>query len=119
MVTAVKPSYFYAYEKFNDALHSLATGKGDVRHRLWYAYSHFHTVHNKHLPEQLQIDYEWVLKQLTRFGPVIGRDGKVLRGPVEETLNRIHNSTGSKIAERILHIYHHLNWLYNEVNREP
>ena len=118
-MTEVNPSYFYAYEKFNDALHSLATGPSDVRQRLRYAYSHFHTVRNKHLPEQLKIDYKWVLKQLTRFGPVIGRDGNVLRGSVEETLNRIRNSTGSKIAERILHIYHHLNWLYIEGKREP
>lgn len=114
MVTKVNLNYFYAYEKFNDALYSLATGPYDVRQRLRSAYWHFRPVNKKHLPEQLHDDYQWVLNQLTRFEPVIGRDGKVLRGAVEETLNRIRNSTGSKIAERILHIYHKLNWLYME-----
>lgn len=108
----MNPNYFYAYEKFRDALHSLATGPDDVRKRLRSAYLHFQPVHKKYLPEQLQNDYLWVLNQLTRFGPVIGRDGEVLRGAVEETLNRIRNTTGSKIAERILQIYHQLNWLY-------
>jgi len=110
----VNPDYFYAYEKFMDALHSLATEPYDVRQRLRSAYYHFRPVAKKHLPEQLQDDYQWILNQLTKFNPVIGRDGKVLRGAVEETLNRIHNATGSKIAERILHIYHQLNWLYME-----
>lgn len=119
MVIEVNSSYFYAYEKFNDALHSLATGPDDVRHRLLSAYWHFRPVGKKHLPEQLQNDYQWVLNQLMRFGPIIGRDGKVLRGAVEETLNRIRNSTGSKIAERILQIYHQLNRLYMEGQREP
>jgi len=118
-VTEVNPSYFYAYEKFNDALYSLATGPDDARQRLRSAYLHFKPVRKKHLPEHLQSDYQWVLNQLKRFGPGIDRDGNVLRGPVEETLNRIRNSTGSKIAERILYIYHQLNWLYMEGEREP
>jgi hypothetical protein len=78
------------------------------------AYLHFHPVAMKHLPEQLQDDYQWILNQLTKFGPVVETDGKVLRGAVEEILNRIRNVTGSKIAERILHIYHQLNCLYME-----
>ena len=110
----MNPSYLYAYEKFRSALCSLATGPSDVRARLRSAYRHFHPVRKKHLPEHLQKDYKWVLDQLTRFGPAIGRDGKVIRGSVEETLRRIHNSTGVKIAERVLYIYHELNWLYME-----
>ncbi len=115
----VNPRYFYAYEKFSDAIRSLAIGPGDVRQRLRSAYLHFHPVREKHLPEHLQNDYQWVLQQLTRFGPATGRDGKVLRGSMDETLSRIRNSTGTKIAERILHIYHQLNWLYMEKEREP
>ena len=118
-MTKVNPRYFYAYEKFTDALHSLATGAHDVRQRLRFAYMQFHPVQKRHLPDNLQDDYQWVLTQLTKFGPLVGRDGKVLRGSVEETLNRIRNSTGSKIAERILHIYHQLNWLYMEGSESP
>jgi hypothetical protein len=116
MVIKVNPSYFYAFEKFSDALRSLATGPYDVRQRLRSAYLHFRPVKKKDLPEQLQNDYQWILNQLTRFEPSIGRDGKVVRGPVEETLSRIRNSTGTKIAERILNIYHELNCLYMKGN---
>ena len=115
----VNSNYFYAYEKFNDALNSLATGPDDVRQRLRSAYWHFRPVGKKHLPVQLQNDFQWILNQLTRFGPIVGRDGKVLCSAVEETLSRIRNSTGSKIAERILHIYHQLNWLYMETETKP
>lgn len=115
----MNPNYFYAYEKFSDALYSLATGPYDVRQRLRSAYWHLRPVNKKHLPEHLHDDYQWVLNQLTRFEPATGRDGKVLRGAVEETLSRIRNTTGSKIAERILHIYHQLNWLYMEGKEKP
>lgn len=119
MVTKLNPNYFYAYEKFSDALSSLATGPYDVRQRLRSAYWHFRPVNKTHLPEELHDDYQWVLNQLTRFDPVIGRDGKVLRGAVDETLDRIRNTTGSKIAQRILYIYHQLNWLYMEGKEKP
>jgi len=119
VVIEVNSNYFYAYEKFNDALNSLATGPDDVRQRLRSAYWHFRPVGKKHLPVQLQNDFQWILNQLTRFGPIVGRDGKVLCSAVEETLSRIRNSTGSKIAERILHIYHQLNWLYMETETKP
>jgi hypothetical protein len=116
MVIKVKADHFYAYEKFNDALHCLATGPDDVRQRLRSAYSCFRPVKKAHLPEHLQDDYQWILDQLTRFEAVYDREGKVVRGSVDETLNRIRNSTGTKIAERILDIYHQLNWLYLEGN---
>ena len=119
MVKKVNPSHFYAYEKFSDALHSLATGPADVRQRLRSAYLHFRVVQKEQLPVQLQSDYQWVLDQLTRFEPAISRNGEVVRGPVEETLSRIRNSTGTKIAERILSIYHQLNWLYMEGSESP
>jgi hypothetical protein len=114
VVIEVNSNYFYAYEKFSNALRSLAVGPGDVRRRLHSAYLNFHLVRTKHLPEQLQDDFAWVMHQLTKFGPKIGRDGHLLRGSVDETLSRIRNSTGTKIAERIQHIYLELNRLYME-----
>jgi hypothetical protein len=104
--------YSYAYEKFTSAVQSLAIGSGDVRERLRHAYLHIRILNENHLPEQLYKDYQWVLKQLKRYDPAIGPDGKVLRSSVDETLRRIHKSTGTKIAEHIFHIYVQLNWLY-------
>lgn len=104
-------TYKYAYEKFVAALESLATRTGDVRERLAGAYFHFHTVRDKHLPGYLQHDYQWVLKQLMRYDPVVGPDGIVIRNSLDETLRRIRKSTGTKIAKRIFEIYWHLNRL--------
>lgn len=92
--------YYFAHEKFIDAVHSLTTGAGDVRSRLRLAYGHFHPVREKNLPDELKDDYSWVMNQLLKFGSV------------SKTLSRIRNSTGIKIAERIWHIYTQLNWLY-------
>jgi len=119
MMATMNPNHRYAYEKFSSALGSLAIGPGDVRGRLWAAYLHFHPVREKHLPDDLHEDYQWVLQQLTRYGPARGRDGKIILDSIQETLRRIRNSTGSRIAERILRIYSQLNWLYMEDAREP
>lgn len=115
----MNPRHFYAYERFTSALRSLAIGSGDVRVRLSGAYMDFHPVKENHLPEDLHSDYEWVIAQLTRFGPVLNGQGEVVRGAVAETLRRIRRSTGVKIAERILHIYTELNWLYIKEREEP
>lgn len=100
--------YYYAYEKLLTALDSLATGAGDVRERLLNAFWSFHPLKEEHFPANLQADYRWVMKELTKFGPVLDHAGAVRVGSVENTLKRIRRTTGVKIAERLLHLYHEL-----------
>ena len=94
----------YAYRKLCDAVDALATGPGDVRARLLNAFSIFHPIEERDLPTQMQPDYRWVMAQLTRFGPKLDWKGELYRGSVEHTLERIQNSTGSKIAARLVKI---------------
>lgn len=110
--------YFYAYEKFNDALRSLAIGPDDVRHRLRPVFYHLRPLTEKHLPDHLQEDHRWILMQLTRLGPVKDKEGNVIRNALDNTLDRIRNSTGTKIAERIFHIYFELNSLYTDIEQQ-
>jgi hypothetical protein len=114
MVTFAPP--FYAHEKLLAALESLATGPGDVRARLLAAYQTFHPLKQSHFPPNLRKDFEWVLRQLTKHEPIYDYKGRLDRGSVEETLRRIKNVTGVKIATRIYRLYHALD---SEVRRKP
>ena len=95
----------YADEKLSKAIRLLAILPGDVRSRLLSAFMEFHTLNDADFPPHLQRHYQWVMKQLTKCGPVLDNKGKVYRGSVEHTLSRIRNSTGAKIAERLLMLH--------------
>ena len=101
-----KPSY--AHEKLAVTIHSLATGPGDIRKRLINAYLIFHTLGKEDFPKELQSDWDWVMKELKKFGPIRRDDGSVFRGSVENTCNKIKNKTGVKIAKKLLDMYLYL-----------
>lgn len=94
-------SLTYAHEKLTSAVHILAIGPGDVRSRLWHAYLEFSPIRKDHLPVDLQSDYEWIIKQLTRYEPNEIERLRMGKGMVQATLSRIKNSTGARIAQRI------------------
>src|SRR5665647_1507991 len=95
----------HARQKLRETIYSLATGPGDIRKRLIQAYNGFFILKEYDFPVELQSDWKWILKELKKFGPIIREDGSVFRGAVENTCIRIRNSTGVKIAERMLKIY--------------
>ena len=98
----------YAYEKLLMALDSLATGPGDVRERLLVAHQSFHPLKEAHFPQHLRKDFRWILEKITKYGPVYDYKGRLDRGSVEETLRRIKNGTGVKIATKLFRLYHAL-----------
>lgn len=117
--------HMYAYEKFSQAVYTLATGAGDVRSRLLYAWQGplYGLDADKHLPEDLREDFVWIKEQLYRFreerpGQLRELEQKeklhpdfkkeyayLYPDPVEATLKRIRLNTGAKIARRIYSIY--------------
>ena len=104
----MKTNYSYADGKLRETIYSLAVDPDDIRKRLARAYGAFLFILKKeHFPEKLQSDWEWIQKELKKFGPVIREDGSVFRGSVEHTCSRIKNKTGVKIAKRLLDM--HLN----------
>ena len=96
--------YSYTREKFYVTMRTLATEPGDVRTRLLSAFMTFHTLKKDDFPEEFKEDWEWIMKQLTKFGPLLDHKNEVWRGSVENTMNKIRNRTGEKIAERIFNI---------------
>ena len=104
----------YVYEKLRAALESLATGAGDVRARLYNAFLNIHTLQESDFPEHLRPDFRWVWSQLNKFPPSYSADGKLVHGSAEETLAKIRNATGVKIAKQLLSLCHHIERFVHE-----
>ena len=98
----------YALEKLAQTADFLAVGEGDVRSRLAAAFSIFAYLKVDDFPEHLRKDFEWVIVQLTRFGPRYDHQGKQVEGSVDHTMHRIQNRTGRKIAARLVYLYHEI-----------
>ena len=101
----MKTNYTYAKGKLRETIFSLAIGPEDVRKRLAQVYHGFFALKKEHFPESLQSDWEWIHKELTKFGPLTREDGSIFRGSVEHTCSKINKKTGVKIAKKILDIY--------------
>ena len=96
----------YADQLLSRAVDTLATSPGDVRSRLLQAYETFHPLTPEHFPVPLRKDYEWVMKQLTKREPHIDYKGRIQKGSVEVSLQHMRNSTGVKIAEKLLQLHY-------------
>ncbi len=87
-------------ERFEIAVQSLATGPGDVRSRLENAFLSIVVFQENDLPKEIQKDFSWVVKSLTK------KESRYLNeGSLHSTLAQIKNVTGSKIAKRIFAMY--------------
>ena len=99
---------FYAHEKLITTIGMLATLPGDVRERLLQASPAFWSLKEEDFPEQLRSDFRWITMQMTKRGPDFWPDGRIRKAAIENTMRRIQKSTGTTIAERLWHIYQHL-----------
>ena len=91
---------FYALGKLGEAVYALATGAGDVRSRLFSAFVFLLPVRADDFPVVLRQDFEWVIEMLTRRKSRYPQ----LKGDLGATLKNMRNSTGVKIAKRIIEI---------------
>ena len=57
------------------------------------------------LPEENRKDWEWIIKEVTKCGPLSDSEGNVWRGSVENTMKTVRNSTASKIAKKFYQLY--------------
>lgn len=103
VTTPAKPGY--VTEKMTNALLCLGTHPGDVRCRLVAAHHAIRNLRETDFPAESQEDWRWVIEQLTRHGPETNPNGDVIKDPAQNTMARIQNKTGVKIAERIMKLY--------------
>jgi hypothetical protein len=97
--------YHYTVQKLTDAIATLATHPEDVRERLTSAHLEFSKLAVKDFPPELQADWRWVKKELSKYGPLRNHKGEVQIGSVQNTMGRIRKATGSKIAKKIFELY--------------
>ena len=83
------------------SVEELCIGKGDVRQRLKDAVLILLPLQTRDFPACLQKDFEWVIKESSKYESHHPK----FRGNLDETMRRIRNTTGQKIAQRILSIY--------------
>lgn len=104
----------HKYSKAKSALSSvveiLSTYPGDIRSRLKCAFPEIDSIVTDNLPDEFVDDWKYIMCGLKKFGPKYDSLGRVCTGSVEHTMNRIKNSTGTKIADRIYYIYYELNF---------
>jgi hypothetical protein len=95
----------YVTEKLSNAMSALTTGKGDVRSRLIVAYLCVHSLKPEDFPSIHSNEWLSIITVLTKKGPIKNVDGEVLVSSVENTMKRIQNRTGEKLAKRIEKLY--------------
>ena len=95
----------YVIEKLTDAMDALTTGCGDVRSRVKNAFWLMHTLQERDFPDNLKEDWLWIHGEITKRGPLLGPDGEIWLGSVENTMRNIRNKTGQRIAQRISTLY--------------
>lgn len=66
----------------------LATGRGAVKDRLYYAYQEFSAVTENELPAELREDFAWIKHELTKKEATVSKavNGEILHG-IEGRLN--------------------------------
>ena len=90
------PSLIYINEKLTDAVYRLAVGPGDVRARLISVLPKLLLLIGSDLPAKQKKDLDWIQMKITEKNrSPYGYDDT-------RSLRRMRNSTGSKIAERIV-----------------
>ncbi|MDP1715561.1 MAG: hypothetical protein Q8L41_12525 [Anaerolineales bacterium] len=124
--------YLYAHEKLSTSVRILAIGEGDIRSRLQGAFNEFHTLQSKDIPPELQKDYAWIIKELTKREPKYQFD--TIDNPFDENqmnylewkkdgsllynLRRMKNRTGSRIAKKVCDLQDSIQLAYEEYRLE-
>jgi hypothetical protein len=108
----------YALQKLELAILLLATGTGDIRSRLKIAYeSELHIIQEEDFPEQLRPQWIWIKEKLTSVPPLRDDDGSITVGSLHRTVKRMRNSTGSKIAKRVIALRDELDGYFRDLAR--
>ena len=97
--------YTYTVEKLTTALSVIVSHPGDARERLNDAFLCFHTLQERDFPPNLQEKWRQIIKEMTKYGPLLNHKGEAYRGSVENTMHHIRKRTASKIIKEIYKLY--------------
>lgn len=90
---------------FENAVHELAVGEGDLKSRIIEAARKIYRVKREDLPiDELREDYDWINEQFTCKEPIRDVKGNVISGQLEESLSIANITTMQEIAIQIVAI---------------
>ncbi len=93
----------YGRVQLTQAVNALAVGPGNVRFRLLSAFYYLAQVNGTRLPKDIRTDFQWVMSMLTRRQPRF-QGPVVYESKVEASLASMRDTTGAKIAKRIVYM---------------
>lgn len=95
----------YASEKLEAAIYTLATGRGTIRDRLFYAWQCFMNLEELHFPDELVPEFKKIMNSLCSesapSGIIKGSEGNVTEGKVQNTLKDLTVDECVNIAKQI------------------
>jgi hypothetical protein len=94
----------YAKSELREVIKTLVMGEKDVRKRL-ISIASMVKLNENDFPVELKEEWKWIIFNLTKKEPLYLSNGEMQLSSIENTMRSIHNSTGSKIAERIFQLY--------------
>lgn len=97
--------YEYAKNRISKAIFVLCTAPGDVRSRLLEANEVTSALNDNHFPDELLPLWRDIHEMLTKHGPATNFEGKMWDGAISNTLRKIRNSTGTKIAKKLYELH--------------
>ena len=90
----------WLFGKLSSAVGVLVSSESDARNRVFSASKYLLQIPPESVPPECQEDMRWIRHMLTRHEP-----GPYDDSAVSATFRRTRNSTASKIASRVWHVY--------------
>jgi hypothetical protein len=87
------------YERLRLAVESLATGRGSLQDRLYYAFLHIYVFRVEDFPERLRDDFIGICEEMTK----IKADGG--EGYIKATCRVMSDEEAEKIAQKIFDLF--------------
>lgn len=85
------------YERLRLAVESLATGRGSLQDRLYYAFLHICVFRVEDFPERLRNEFREISEEMTKF------EGD--EGSIKATCKVMSDDEAEKIAQRIFDLF--------------
>ena len=85
------------YERLRLAVESLATGRGNLQDRLYYAFLHISVFRVEDFPERLRADFTEICEGMTKV--------KGDEGSIKATCEVMDDDEAEKIAQQILDLF--------------
>lgn len=97
--------YDYAKNRISEAIKKLCISPGDVRSRLLVVNDLTSSLNPSHFPDNLLPLWLDIKKNMAKHGPMTNYAGKAVGGAVANTMRKIRNPTGVKIAEKLYELH--------------